>query len=82
MNDLPINITAHDIEVSFALRRFIEKKISRLSRFASDVLALRLCCAKKPAQMGYFPSVPGWLCRDVTSTPTRCTKTSTLQSIS
>jgi putative sigma-54 modulation protein len=54
MNDLPIHITAHDIEVSVALRRFIEKKISRLSRFASDVLSAEVVLREKAGANGLF----------------------------
>ena len=54
MNDLPIHITAHDIEVSFALRNFIEKKISRLSRFASDVLSAEVVLREKSGANGLF----------------------------
>jgi len=54
MNALPIHITAHDIEVSFALRRFIEKKISRLSRFASDVLSAEVVLREKAGANGLF----------------------------
>jgi len=54
MNDLPIHITAHDIELSFALRRFIEKKISRLSRFASDVLSAEVVLREKAGANGLF----------------------------
>ncbi|HEX5490805.1 MAG TPA: HPF/RaiA family ribosome-associated protein [Candidatus Udaeobacter sp.] len=47
MNNLPIHITPHAIELSFPLRKFIEKKISRVSRFAGDVLSAEVVVREK-----------------------------------
>lgn len=54
MNALPIHITAHDIELSVALRKFIEKKISRLSRFAADILSAEVVLREKHGASGLF----------------------------
>ena len=42
MKDLPIHITSHALELSPALRDFIQMKISGLSRFAGDILSAEL----------------------------------------
>jgi ribosomal subunit interface protein len=54
MNALPIHITAHDIELSTTLRNFIEKKISRVSRFAADILAAEVVLREKSGGNGVF----------------------------
>jgi putative sigma-54 modulation protein len=54
MNALPIHITAHDIELSVALRKFIEKKISRVSRFAADILSAEVVLREKHGANGLF----------------------------
>jgi putative sigma-54 modulation protein len=54
MNHLPIHITPHGIELSFALRKFIEKKISRLSRFAGDILSAEVVLREKSGANGLF----------------------------
>jgi ribosomal subunit interface protein len=54
MNAVPIHITSHGIELSFALRKFIEKKISRLSRFAGDVLSAEVVLREKAGASGLF----------------------------
>jgi len=54
MNALPIHITSHGIELSFALRKFIEKKISRLSRFAGDILSAEVVLREKSGASGLF----------------------------
>ena len=38
MRYLPVHITPHHIELRPALRDFVQKKMSRLSRFAGDIL--------------------------------------------
>jgi ribosomal subunit interface protein len=47
MNKLPIHIMPDGIELSFALRKFIEKKISGLSRFAGDILSAEVVLREK-----------------------------------
>ena len=54
MNALPIHITPHGIELSFALRKFIEKKISRVSRFAGDILSAEVVLREKSGRNGLF----------------------------
>ena len=54
MNDLPIHITPHGIDLSFALRKFIEKKISRLPRFAGDILSAEVVLREKSGANGLF----------------------------
>jgi ribosomal subunit interface protein len=54
MNAVPIHITSHGIELSFALRRFIERKISRLSRFAGDILTAEVVLREKAGASGLF----------------------------
>ena len=54
MNDLPIHITPHGIDLSFALRKFIEKKISRLPRFAGDILSAEVVVREKSGANGLF----------------------------
>jgi ribosomal subunit interface protein len=54
MNALPIHITPHGIELSFALRKFIEKKVSRVSRFASDILSAEVVLREKSGGNGVF----------------------------
>jgi putative sigma-54 modulation protein len=54
MNDLPIHITPHGIELSFALRKFTEKKIARLSRFADDILSAEVVLREKSGANGLF----------------------------
>jgi putative sigma-54 modulation protein len=54
MNNLPIHITPHAIELSFPLRKFIEKKISRVSRFAGDVLSAEVVVREKSGATGLF----------------------------
>ena len=38
MKDLPVHITPHDVQLSLRLRRFIERKVATVSRFAGDIL--------------------------------------------
>jgi ribosome hibernation promoting factor len=54
MNTLPIHITPHAIELSFPLRKFIEKKISRVSRFAGDILSAEVVLREKSGAPGLF----------------------------
>src|SRR5262245_66258181 len=54
MNDLPVHITSHNIELSFVLRKFIQKKISRLSRFAGDILSAEVVLREKSGADGLF----------------------------
>ena len=54
MNALPIHITPHNIELSLALRKFIERKISRVSRFAGDILSAEIVLREKPGANGLF----------------------------
>jgi ribosomal subunit interface protein len=54
MNALPIQITAHDIELSITLRKFIAKKISRVSRFAADILSAEVVLREKSGANGLF----------------------------
>src|ERR1051325_2992631 len=54
MNALPVHITPHGIELSFALRQFIEKKISRVSRFAGDILSAEVVLREKSGANGLF----------------------------
>jgi ribosome-associated inhibitor A len=54
MNAIPIHITSHGIELSFALRRFIETKMSRLSRFADDILSAEVVLREKAGASGLF----------------------------
>ena len=54
MNALPIHITAHDIELSLGLRKFIDKKISRVSRFAADILSAEVVLREKSGANGVF----------------------------
>ncbi len=54
MNQLPIHIIPHGIELSFALRKFIEKKISGLSRFAGDILSAEVVLREKSGANGLF----------------------------
>ena len=54
MNALPIHITPHGIELSFAIRKVIEKKISRLSRFAGDILGAEVVLREKSGATGLF----------------------------
>ena len=52
MNDLPIHIMSDGIELSFLLRKFIEKKISALSRFSADILSTQLVLREKSGAKG------------------------------
>ena len=54
MNTLPINIMPHGIERSLGLRKLIEKKISRLSRFAADILSAEVVLREKSGASGVF----------------------------
>jgi putative sigma-54 modulation protein len=54
MTTLPIHITPHGIQLSFTLRKFIENKISRVSRFAGDVLSAEVVLREKPGANGLF----------------------------
>lgn len=54
MNNLPIHITPHAIALSVPLRKFIEKKISRVSRFAGDVLSAEVVVREKSGASGLF----------------------------
>ena len=54
MNNLPIHIIPHGIELSFALRRFVEKKISGLSWFAGDILSAEVVLREKSGANGLF----------------------------
>ena len=54
MNALPIHITAHDIEISLGLRKLIEEKISRVSRFAADILSAEVVLREKSGANGLF----------------------------
>jgi ribosomal subunit interface protein len=54
MNTLPINITPDGIELSFALRNFIQKKISRVARFAGDILSAEVMLREKSGATGLF----------------------------
>jgi ribosomal subunit interface protein len=54
MNALPIHITPHGIELSLALRKFIEKKVSRVSRFAGDILSAEVVLREKSDRNGVF----------------------------
>jgi putative sigma-54 modulation protein len=54
MNDLPIHIMSHGIELRFALRKFIEKKVSGLSRFAGDILSAEVVLREKSGANGLF----------------------------
>jgi len=54
MNKLPVHIIPRGIELSFALRKFIEKKISGLSRFAGDILSAEVVLREKSGANGLF----------------------------
>jgi putative sigma-54 modulation protein len=54
MKDLPIHITPHDVHLSPALRGFIQKKISALSRFAGDMLAAEVVLRGKSGAKHLF----------------------------
>jgi len=54
MNALPVHITLHGIELSFAIRKFIEKKISRVSRFAGDILSAEVVLREQSGATGLF----------------------------
>jgi ribosomal subunit interface protein len=54
MNALPIHITPHGIVLSSALRKFIKNKISRLSRFAGDILSAEVVLREKAGATGLF----------------------------
>jgi ribosomal subunit interface protein len=54
MNAVPIHISSHGIELSFALRKFIERKMSRLSRFAGDILSAEVVLREKAGATGLF----------------------------
>jgi ribosomal subunit interface protein len=54
MNELPVHIMPHGIELSFALRKFIENKISALSRFAGDILSAEVVLREKSGSNGLF----------------------------
>lgn len=54
MNALPIHIMPHGIELSFTLRKFIERKISRLSLFAGDILSAEVVLREKSGATGLF----------------------------
>lgn len=54
MNTLPIHVTAHGIELGFALRKFIEKKISRVSRLAGNILSAEVVLREKSGANGLF----------------------------
>jgi ribosomal subunit interface protein len=54
MNNIPIHIMPHGIELSFALRKFIEKRISGLSRFAGDILSAEVVLREKSGATGLF----------------------------
>lgn len=44
----------HGIELSFALQEFIQKKISRLSRFAGDIVSVEVVLREKAGADGLF----------------------------
>ena len=54
MKKPPIHITAHDLDLSSALREFIHMKISGLSRFAGDVLAAEVVLRGKSGAAHLF----------------------------
>ena len=54
MNVLPIHITPHGIELSFALREFIEKKISRVRRISGDIVSAEVVLREKSGATGLF----------------------------
>jgi putative sigma-54 modulation protein len=54
MNALPIHIVPHGIELSFPLRKFIERKVSRVSRFAGDILSAEVVLREKSGATGLF----------------------------
>jgi putative sigma-54 modulation protein len=54
MNTLPIHITPDGIELSFALRNFIKKKISRVARFAGDIVSAEVVLREKSGANGLF----------------------------
>jgi ribosomal subunit interface protein len=54
MNTVPIHITPHGIELSLELRKFVERKISRLSRFAADILSAEVVLREKSGANGVF----------------------------
>jgi putative sigma-54 modulation protein len=39
MKQIPLHITAHDVDVSSRLRELLQAKVSALARFAGDILA-------------------------------------------
>jgi ribosomal subunit interface protein len=54
MKKPPIHITAHDLDLSSALRDFIHLKISGLSRFAGDILAAEVVLRGKSGAAHLF----------------------------
>jgi putative sigma-54 modulation protein len=67
MKNLPIHITAHDLDLSPTLHGFIERKMSALSRFARDILVAEVVLRGKSGAAHLFSvsarlSLPG---RDV-----------------
>jgi ribosomal subunit interface protein len=54
MNDVPLHIMSHGIELSSPLRKFLEKKISALRRFAGDILSAQVVLREKSGAKGLF----------------------------
>jgi ribosomal subunit interface protein len=54
MKNLPIHITPHDLDLSPALREFIQSKLSALSRFAGDILAAEIVLRGKSGAAHLF----------------------------
>ena len=54
MKNPPIHITPHDLDLSSALRDFIQMKISGLSRFAGDILAAEVVLRGKSGAAHLF----------------------------
>jgi ribosomal subunit interface protein len=54
MKDLSVHITPHGIELSLALRKFIQRKISRLSRFAGDIVGAEVVLRERSGADGLF----------------------------
>lgn len=51
---LPVHITSDGIELSSALQKFVQKKISRLSRFAGDIVSAEVALREKSGANGLF----------------------------
>ena len=54
MKTVPLHITPHDLELSPALREFIQTKISGLSRFAGDIVAAEVVLRGKSGAAHLF----------------------------